>query len=204
MRGLTTSRVLPHLLQALCSGEEEVKWRAVVSLGVLAAEVAEQNPERARDIVRRMAWALNEESGNAGWGLPEAMGEILARSEILAPEFAPLLLSYISPGSTYLDFEPLLEGALWAAGRVAEDRPDLLRSLGAENSLIPYLKSANPLLRGLAVRALGLIGHGNALLDNPDLFQDETPIRIYWGEELRTVSITDLARSAVQWQGCSP
>jgi hypothetical protein len=198
LKELPVTQVLPHLLSALCREDEKVKWRAVTSLGVLVSEMAGKNPERARDVIRRMVWSLNEESGNAGWGLPEAMGEILARSEILAPEFAPLLLSYIRPGCNLLDFEPLLEGALWATGRLAETRPDLLRSLGAEKFLFPYLESPNPAIRGLSIRALGLIGRAEDLKNQPQFLQDETEIRLYTGGELTMVSIAQLARTALR------
>lgn len=198
LKELPFTQVLPHLLSALCREDERVKWRAVTSLGVLVPEMAGKNPERARDVIRRMVWSLNEESGNFGWGLPEAMDEILARSEILALKFAPLLLSCIRPGYNLLDFKPLLEGALWATGRLAESRPDLLRSLGAERFLFPYLESPNPAIRGLSIRALGLIGRVNYLINQPQLLKDETEIWLYTGRELTMVSIAQLARTAFQ------
>ncbi len=197
LKGLPFTQVLPYLLAGLCSEDEKVKWRAVTSLGVLVSEMAGKDPERAREVIRRMVWSLNEESGNVGWGLPEAIGEILARSEILAPEFAPLLLSYISPGCNRLDFEPLLEGALWSIGRLAETRPDLLRSLGAERHLLLYVESPNPVIRGFSIRALGLIGGVNYLINHPELLKDDTEISLYTGRELTKVSIAQLAKTAV-------
>lgn len=198
LKELPFTQVLPHLLSAFCGEDENVKWRAVTSLGVLVAEVAGNNPERARDLIRRMVWSLNEESGNVGWGVPEAIGEILARSETLAPEFAPLLLSYIRAGPNLLEFGPLLEGAIWGIGRLAETRPDLLRSVEAETFLSPYLKSPNAVIRGLSIRALGLIGGVKHVLNEPELLEDETEIRLYTAGERRKVSIAELARTALQ------
>ena len=52
---------------------------------------------------RRLIWSLNDESGGIGWGAPEAMGEILARSEKLSCEFYCILLAYIREDGTPLE-----------------------------------------------------------------------------------------------------
>lgn len=44
---------------------------------------------------RRLMWHMNEESGNIGWGIPEAFAEILAQHRRLGDEFYPILNSYV-------------------------------------------------------------------------------------------------------------
>jgi len=186
-----------HLFAALCSEDEEIKWHAVTAMGFLVADLAGRDLEGARNILRRMMWSLNEESGGIGWGLPETMGEILARNEALAREFAPLLVSYLQPGGNFLDFVPLLRGALWAVARLAESHPQILRSLDAHSALLAFLSSPDASARGYAILALGRIGKKESLLALEAYLQDETEIPLYDNQEFRRVRISQLARKAL-------
>ena len=190
-------KTLNHLFSALCSEDEEIKWHAVTAMGFGVADLAERDLEAARNILRRMVWSLNEESGGIGWGLPEAMGEILARNEGLAREFAPLLVSYLQPGGNFLDFEPLLRGALWAVARLAESHPQILQTLEADSCLLAFLSSPDAPARGYAILALGRIGKKESLLGLKAYLHDETEIPIYENQEFRRVRISQLARKAL-------
>ena len=198
LRGIPLHQALNHLFSALCSEDEEVKWHAVTAMGILVAPLAGIDLEGARSILRRMLWSLNEESGGIGWGIPEALGEILARDENLAREFAPILVSYIQPGDNFLDFEPLQRGALWAVGRVARTFPGLLQSLEAGNSLLPFLESKDSGVRGLAAWGLGPLGDGKSLPGLARLRSDEGVIRLYLDGRLRCCRIGRLAEEAVE------
>ena len=87
-------KIVNGLFPLLYSQDEIVKWRAVTFMGLFVRNLAEEDMESARDVVRRLRWTLNDESGGIGWGSPEAMGEILTCHEGLAGEYAPILLSY--------------------------------------------------------------------------------------------------------------
>lgn len=156
-------KVIQGLFSALCHPEEEIKRRAVTAMGIIVADWAEEDPEPAREIIRRLLWSLNEESGSIGWGAPEAIGEILARDESLAREYTPILLSYMQEDGNYLEYELLQRGLLWGIGRLAEMRPQLLRDLKADILLLPYLKSPDAQVRCLAVRALERIKNQKGL-----------------------------------------
>ena len=58
--------------------DELIRWRAVSAMGIVTAALADARMDAARVIMRRMMWQLNDESGGIGWGIPEAMGEIMA------------------------------------------------------------------------------------------------------------------------------
>jgi HEAT repeat protein len=190
-------KTLKPLFFALCSEDENIKWPAVTAVGFLVADLAERDLEGARNILRRMMWSLNEGSGGIGWGLPEAMGEILARNEGLAREYAPLLVSYLRPGGNSLDFEPLLRGALWAVARLAESHPQILQSLDAHSCLLPFLRSPDASTRGHAILALGRIGKEESLPALEASLQDETEIPLYEHQEFRRVRLSQLARKAL-------
>ena len=75
--------------------------------------------------MRRLMWNLNDESGGIGWrARPEAMGEIVARSERLADEYGHILISYLDPDGNYLEHPLLQRGLLWGIGRFAHARPE--------------------------------------------------------------------------------
>lgn len=133
----------------------ELRNRAAVALGAAAATLAEQNPEAARNLMRRFMWHMNEESGNIGWGIPEAFAETLARSPLLAAEFHRVLLSYIvdtGRDDNYCDQPVLRRSCYWAVGRLAEARPDLCTA--ALPALVRGLEDEDPPCRGLAAWAL--------------------------------------------------
>ena len=123
LKGIPQRKLLPALYSVLCREEEQVRRRAAEAVGIIVSEIAREDPETGRNIVRTLMWRLNEESGGVGWGAPEAMGEIFARHKRLAVEFGHILLSYVKKGGNYLDFPPLQKGVLYGIGRLAEARP---------------------------------------------------------------------------------
>jgi HEAT repeat protein len=197
LKDLPFHKTLNHLFSALCSEDEEVKWHAVTATGKLVADLAERDPEAARNILRRMIWSLNEESGGIGWGLPEAMGETLARNENLARAFAGILVSYIQPEGNFLEFEPLQRGALWAIGRLAEAFPFLLTPLKAGAFLLPFLESRDAMVRGNAIHALALLAGEESLPRLKELLRDREVLRLYREEEFISSRIGDLAQGAI-------
>jgi len=99
-------------------------------MGAVVANLAEQDMESARVIMRRLMWSLNDESGGIGWGAPEAMGEIIASHDGLAKEYVSVLISYVWKEGNFLEYEPLQRGAVWGVGRVAQVRPELAQDAG--------------------------------------------------------------------------
>lgn len=188
-------QVINPLLSFLYSGEELIKWRAVSAVGFVMAKIADEDMEAARIIMRRLIWSLNDESGGIGWGSPEAMGEIMACHEKLAAEYAHLLLCYIIPDGNPLDHALLERGVLWGLGRIAQQRPFLFQD--AAPCLFPYLKSSDPLHRGLATWTLGFLKSRDSLEPLEPLRSDRTRIRIFENGELVDFCIGDLAQRAI-------
>lgn len=145
-------QVINPLLSFLFHAEEILKWRAVTAIGVVVAHLADSDMESARNIMRRLIWSLNDESGGIGWGSAEAMGEIMARHERVANEFACILMSYIQPEGNPLENGLLERGVLWGIGRFGQSRPHMLE--GCASYLFPYLGSQDATHRGMAAWAL--------------------------------------------------
>ena len=140
------------------SEDEGIKSGAVNAMGWIVCELAQEDLEAARDVVRRLIWMLTEESGCIGWGAPEAIGEILARHERLANEFADNLLSFARTDyCVYLDHEPLQCDVLRGLRRLARFRPELVREKGIACCLRPHLASSDPEIAALAAEISGLL-----------------------------------------------
>lgn len=142
----------------------EFVWRAAFGLGRAVAFMAKKNMESARVFMRRLMWSMNEESGNLGWGIPEAMGCILAESPALAAEYSRILISYghdTGREDNFVDHAPLRRGVYWAIGRLAA------ANAAAASPALPHLVKAleddDPGVQGMAAFALRqLAGHGPA------------------------------------------
>jgi hypothetical protein len=198
IRGMADRRTVIPLFSALHSPEEEIKWRAVRAMGVVVAQLARADMEVARDVMRRLMWRLNDESGGIGWGAPEAMGEIMACHQRLAEEYSPMLLSYLRRDGNYLENVLLIRGALWGICRLAEARPEVLSRLNAGRYLLVYLDSTDAISRALAVRSLGYLGYGKARAKIKELLQDENVIETFEGERMGRRRVSELAKEALE------
>lgn len=165
-----------------------IRWRAVVAMGKVVADHAEEDIESARVVMRRLMWSLNEESGGIGWGSPEAMGEIMARSEILAGEYHQILISYIREGGSYLENPELQKGVLWGLGRLAHRRPMYVAA--GIDALTVFLDSDNPYLRGLAAWTVHAVDPNSPSLDS--LANDAARITIFMNDRFVEGSINRL------------
>ena len=194
-RSYPARRVINPLFSCLCSIEPEIKWRAITALGEVVANLAQDDMESARVVMRRMIWNLNDESGGIGWGVPETMGEVMARHKGLAREYVHMLVSYIREDGNFLEHGPLQQGVLWGLGRLAQTSPELLQN--AVPHLHPFLSSQDATLRGLAAWILGLLGGPQRESELESLLEDRAGVIIYLDGTERVYRVNDLARKAL-------
>jgi len=168
-------------------------WQAVTAMGAVVSLLAEENVESARVVMRRLMWNLNEESGGIGWGSAEAMGEIMARNDRMADEYACMLISYINPCGNYIDNPALQQGILWGLGRLARNRPHLAE--GASALLVPFLTSPNPRLRGLAARTASSLPCDATKPLLIRLYNDNETISLFVNGSICEITIGSLAQS---------
>ena len=197
LRGASSRGVIASLFSALCNADPHVKWRAVEAMGMVVADLATKDMEAARDVMRRLMWSLNDESGAIGWGAPEAMGEIMARHQGLAGEFAAILVSYTRSDGNFIEYKPLQRGAIWGIGRLARVEPDLVRSLNAVGPLISCLSSCDAEVRGLAAWALGALIAHEAGAKIEKLLKDKSEFLVWTNGELSPVRVSEVARNAL-------
>lgn len=194
-------KLIAAFFAALNDATPLVKWRAVAAFGRNTAAIAARDLEKARVVIRRCMWNLNDESGGIGWGVPEAMGESLALHRGLADEFHSILLSYVIQGDddadNHLEFAPLRRGAWWAVARLAGERPELVLPK------LPGLLSAaaledDPDIIAHACVLFGLLGDPAALPFLRTHLGNAHPIELFRGGALESVETGALARRALE------
>jgi hypothetical protein len=192
---LPARQVVNPLFSFLFSLDETVKWRCVTAFGEVVARLAKSDLESARIIMRRLMWNLNDESGGIGWGSPEAMGEIMARSKELADEYAHILVSYIRPDGNFLEHEALQRGVLWGLGRLAHIRPEVAKD--AAVFLQTHLRSEDATSRGLAVWAAGALSSKSTRAVLKNLTDDKARCKIFLAGKIVELTVGDLAQKAL-------
>ena len=188
-------QVVNPLFSFLYHADEIVRWHAVSAMGVVTAGLAEKNVESARIIMRRLIWNLNDESGGIGWGSPESMGDIMARSDHMAREFSKILISYALPHGNFLEHDILQRGLLWGLYRLGKAKPGL--TYGAAPFVRPFLTSRDPFHRGLAICFAEAVRDTSAIPCLEDLIHDNTRISIYTDFRMTSHKMANLAVSAI-------
>ena len=108
-------RAMRFLLGRLWDVDETIRRRAAAGIGASAAV----NRDLGRDVMRRLVWALNDESATNGvFGLT-AIGEIGARD----PE---LIEPFVGPVACYAWDDGLRPEIIRALSRIADTAPQLV------------------------------------------------------------------------------
>nr|WP_320010422.1 DVU0298 family protein [uncultured Desulfobulbus sp.] len=193
------------LFSLICRDELSLRWRAITCMGAQVARLAEENIEEARIMMRRFLWSLNDESGGIGWGAPESMAEVMCNHPALAEEYVHMLISYMREDGdephqdgNYIEHPLLQRGLLWAVARLAEYKPELLLTRGADTDVLPYLESSDAEVRGLAALACGRLKIAEAKDGLHLLCQETTTIPLYHEGTLTQVSLNELAQEALE------
>lgn len=167
---------------------------------MVVSDMAGEDMEAARIVMRRFMWSLNDESGGIGWGAPESMAEIMTRHEVLAEEYVRILVSYLREEANFLEHEPLQRGLVWGIGRLGSVRKELLLESDVEKYLLPYLESSDAGVRGLSAWASGILRLQSAeTILNKLAHENEGEVfNLYWNGKLTEVDVKYLAREALE------
>ena len=192
--------LIAPLFSSLCAPVVIVRWHGVSAFGRVLEKMVDEDAPKARIVMRRIMWMLNEESGGCGWGVPEAMGEIVSSSDLMAEEYGKILLSYIheeeKKPENFLEFTPLLRGAIWGVARIAQSRPDI--AAPAANDLIKLLKSSDQTSAGFACWALAGLKEKKAVNLLKSLTDNDFIVEIYKDCSLQSVTVGKLAQEALE------
>ena len=195
---LEPRKVLGPLFSLLLDKNETVPWRAVAGFRWVGSAMAAHRMESARELMRMFMWRMNEESGNLGWGVPAAMAEAMAAETTLAREFHSILASYVQTAErqdgNFLDHAELRRDVYWGVGRLAQTRPEFA---GQHLDVLRQgLHEPDPVSRGFAAWALGLLGDAQALDRLDELVGDTADLAIFRHDAVEQTSGGRLAEEA--------
>ena len=193
--------LISPLFSSLLNKDPLVKWRGVVGFGLLVGQkLAADQLEKARIVIRRLMWSLNDESGGIGWGAPEAMAEIMAQNPRLAEEYSSILRNYLREREdgpeNFLELPELRRGALWGVARLAQANPG-----HAEDSIpdmIANLDSEDPETVGIALWGLGSLKAVQAKDMVEKHVGRQEKVRLFIDEEFVEKDLGQLARTAIE------
>lgn len=188
-------KVINVLISFYCDPDPLVRWRSIGATGRIVSAHADADMESARVIMRRLMWMLNDESGGIGWGVPEAIGAILALNPRLAGEYGSILISYAASACNFLEHPVLQRGVLWGIGTLARSRPEMIREIIP--NLQYFMESFDPWHRGYAARIAGYAGGREMIPLIEPLAGDPAVIDFYEDGWLRSTTVGQLARSAI-------
>jgi len=178
-------RLLVPLLGILTEPRDLVRWRAIEVLGQVTAHDAREDPDRAKETVRRLLWSMNEESGGNLRHGPEALGEILACVPALAEEYLGMLVALADE----VFFRPAV---MWGVARIAVTHSSLVAEY--KETLDNAVRDSAPYVRlwaAVALRALGLPPEAPELAS---VVADATPVEFYSrcsGHTMQAVTIAE-------------
>lgn len=194
-------------LFSLLPGEPVLRHKAAIALGATVAQIAESEPEKAYNVIRRFMWHMSEESGNIGWGIPEAFAESLSASPKLAEKYRNILISYIidlGHDDNYCDNDILRRSCYWAVGRLAQAQQKLAEK--ARPWLVKGLQDEDSICRGMAAWALGELGAGieeSPALRNLANSGDNDTVDVFINDALERCTVAELAQNAIQKHSCA-
>ena len=146
-----TRRALQALFGQTYDEDPLIRWRAIEAVGVVAGKVAESEPERLKDFIRRLLWLMNDESGGLGWMAPEAIGEVLVAVPSLRANYSRLFVHFLVE-------EPFEKGSRHAIFRLGGYDPKPF--LPGLETLRSTLDDPDPAMRGLSLLALAALVPG--------------------------------------------
>lgn len=179
---------LRWLIAAAYDKEDVVSWRAIEAMGLAARSLSRDRVEVVRDTVRRLLWSMGEESGGIGWSAAEMLGEIVAGNPDPFTDIVPIIWSF----KDELMFKA---GVVWAMGRIAQVRPDLVQFVKAE--LPSLLADDTPAVRGYAAWVCGMLCNDDARGNIEKLLGDAAPVPFYHQRELTLRTVGELAAEAL-------
>ena len=180
------------LLSHAYDSDELIRWRTVEAVARVAAKVSRSNHETVRELIRRLFWLMNDESGGLCRIAPELIGETLVRVPKLIEEYAPMLPSFLVE-------EPFERGTHWALWRLSCLRSSLFAN--AADKLKRSLADADPAIRAYGALTLALVT-GEATGDSPaELENDKSDLSLYNLEtgQLLTTTVGALVSNPPGW-----
>ncbi len=143
-------RVLSVLVRLAYDKNTLIGWRAISSIGRVAAVLITNNHEFLRETIRKLLWSLSDESGGIGWAAPEILGEIVSADPKKLADIVPLIAEVFS-----IEEQVFRPGILYALKRIVETEPEAVRPF--HNVIVRGLSEQDPLARIYALELVEML-----------------------------------------------
>jgi len=181
-------RIIRDLQRLLYTADELLRMRAADMLGRAAAVIAEGDPKAVSKLLQRLFSALTD-SAASSWGALDAIGEIIRNLPVLFSGYVPHLFSFV----TDVQLRPKV---LWCLGRIAEAKPDILKSKARR--FFPMLRDPNPMTRAYAAWILGLLRYEDAKEELERMEDETTVVRKYDDGRFSNATVGQMASQALE------
>ncbi|MBU1627690.1 hypothetical protein KKB18_10015 [bacterium] len=112
------SRLFRPLFGLLYNEDHDLRLGAAYTLGIVSQKIYSKKTEKVTQLLQKLLWSLNDESGFVCWGAPEAIGEIVRNIPELKAIYAQFLISFLSHPQVVLNNDYLEKGTLIALARI--------------------------------------------------------------------------------------
>ncbi len=180
-------RIIRDLKRLLYSVDLQLRLRAAEMLGRVSAEIAKYDPGAVSKLLQSLFTAVSDTAASS-WGYLDAIGEIVFNNPEQFGGYMPQLFQYLSDRA-------LLSQALRALGKIAEEKPKLLRKMAFH--FVPLLKDPDDEIRGYATILLGNLGAKEAKDDLSNLTDDSSTLERYANGVVEKTSVALLASEAL-------
>ncbi|MBF0552018.1 MAG: PBS lyase [Deltaproteobacteria bacterium] len=181
------TKTIAALQRKLYSVDDLPRFRAAEILGRVAAELANTKPKIVSNLLHRLIYSCSD-SAASNWGAMEAIGEIVSRKPTLFG-------GYINQVLPYLNDRDYTESVLHAIVKLSRNRPDYVKR--AKIFVVSLLDDPKPVIRGLAVSALGNMKAKEFKDEVAGLQTDEGDFPLYEDGVIKTKSVARLATEAL-------
>ncbi len=186
----TDERYWHALRLYLYETDENLRWPAIEAVAELMGRWwHEGSREKVHEYIRRLLWLLNDESGGIGWSAPEAIAEMCVRVPELLEPYGHMMISFVLKG------EGLLNGGLWAIGRLGKQIKELLCTY--QDKILATFDSDEPETLALAAWAMGESDFAPAVPHLAMLRDRKEKVRIYIDGHFQEKSLGNWANEAV-------
>ena len=143
-------KVISRLIRLAYDKETLAGWRAIMAIGLAAAEMLPADLDFLRETCRKLVWSLSDESGGIGWSASEILGEIVNADPKRFKDFIPLIASVYE-----IEEDVFRGGVLFALGRIAGPAPELAAPY--RKVIIASLSDKDPIVKGRGLELVGLL-----------------------------------------------
>ncbi len=171
--------------------DEVYMFRAAEAIGYLCHLIHREDPETAKEIVRRMFWYMNEENGGYCRGAPIVVGEI---GRLLEESFN----DFINPTASLIENDELeTRYVVYALGRIG--RKFLKARINLKDKLLHLLDDPDPSTRAYTIKTIQELGVSEAIPKLNTMLSDTTLVKIYDSGYFKEVRISDLSCRAIKY-----